>query len=65
MAEPSYVESLLVRVDGVRRRAFPHAVEPHREAGKNIAMLIEPGLELGLAFTDAADDRLLHTRALR
>jgi hypothetical protein len=54
-----------MRVDGVRGRPFANAIATHREASEYVAMFIEPGLELGLAFTDAADKGLLHARALR
>jgi hypothetical protein len=54
-----------MRVDGVGGGPLANAVATHGEAGEYIAMLVEPGLELGLALTDAADQCLLHARALR
>jgi hypothetical protein len=54
-----------MRIDGVRGRSLANAIATHGEASEHIAVLVESGLELGLAFTDAADGGLLHARALR
>ena len=44
-----------MRLDGVGRRSLANVVVSNGEPGEDVAMLIEHGLELGLALTDAAD----------
>jgi hypothetical protein len=64
-AKPAHIEVLLVRIDAVRGGPLANAIATDREASEHVAMFVEPGLELGLALTNAADDGLLHVRALR
>jgi hypothetical protein len=58
-AKPAHVEPLLVRIDGVRGGPLANAIATDREASEHIAVLVEPGLDLGLALTNAADKGLL------
>lgn len=55
----------MMRFDAVRGGAFPNAIAADRKSGQDVAVLVELGLELSLALADAADDRLLHGRAIR
>jgi hypothetical protein len=59
-AEPGDVEATVVGFDAVGGRTLADAVGTDREAGENVAVLIENRLEVALALTDASDRRLLH-----